>query len=192
MNREDRERMVDRLLDGALAAQDVEPRAGLEGRILASLRAQPERRPWRKWMWVPAVAAAVVLLVIALKLSRTTQPTTTPVVAGHQPASLPAATKVIPSPPLVATRRKAAPAAALGRNVTVAIGERRAEPRLAVFPSPVPLTPEEQMLMALAQRNRPEAMLVAANQQSERERIQTYFETGEAPAAEPVAAPITR
>jgi hypothetical protein len=60
-------------------------------------------------------------------------------------------------------------------------------PRQEVFPLPTPLTREEQMLLALVRRNRPEAVNVAQMQESERERLQKYLETGEAP--EPLPAP---
>ena len=56
---------LDRLLDGALAQySQVEPRAGLEERVLANLRSQPAHRPWWMWVAIPAAVAAVVLVAI--------------------------------------------------------------------------------------------------------------------------------
>ena len=71
MKPEEREPDLDQVLDQALARySDVEPRAGLEERILANLRSQPQPRPW--WMtWrMPALAAAI--LVAALVAYRVT------------------------------------------------------------------------------------------------------------------------
>ena len=68
MNREERERLVDRVLNEALAPQEIQPRAGLEQRILANLRAQPLPRPRWRWMWVPAVAALLIAGYLGLFL----------------------------------------------------------------------------------------------------------------------------
>jgi hypothetical protein len=184
MNREERERMVDRLLNQALAPQDVEPREGLEGRILANLRAQPEPRRWWKWAWaLAAVGAAVVLLIVILKPAPQGQPTQAPVVAGQKPAPpLPAPLKSISPAPAVAQRKPARAVTLPPRAITVA-AKRASQPRLAVFPSPTPLTPEEKMLLTLLQRNPSEAVLVAREQAMEWERVLKTLQTEETPSA---------
>jgi hypothetical protein len=64
----DTERKFDELLNNALAEySNVEPREGLEDRILANLATpQPEKRPWLQWwpVWGLAVAAAILLIVV--------------------------------------------------------------------------------------------------------------------------------
>jgi hypothetical protein len=191
MNREERERMVDRLLDGALTAQNAEPREGLEERILANLRTQPERHPWRRWLWAPALAAAAILIAAGLHLARRTPAPATPQVTRRQPpanvrrdaeAQRQVATVQPHHVPRSGSRRVPRPSPVLARAGKL--------PRQDVFPSPAPLTPEEQLLLALVRDNRPEAVNLAQAQQSERERVQKYFETGEAPVAVPAAAPM--
>ncbi len=191
MNREQRELLVDRLLNEALAAQPAEPRAGLEERILANLRAQPHPRPWWQWAPLSVGAAAVVLLAVLFGVwhgSQTRVPESEVRVAERAPAVAP---PTAPAAPLVARHDQPKRAAAKPR-VAATTTVARAEPRGAVFPSPVPLTPEEQLLIALAQRNRCEALLIARNQDVERDRMQKYFDTGEAPAPEPVPATNSR
>lgn len=194
MNREERERLVDRLLHEALAPQEIEPRAGLEQRILTNLRVQPEPRPWRRWLmlWVPAAVAAVLIALAAgLRISSNPQQARPAVAIEHQPT--PPVAKTVPAPAQHATaHRRWLPTASAPQTVIVAKVTPPPDVRQGVFPSPVPLTPEEQMLMGLVRQFRSEAELVANNQESERERIQKYFETGEAPAPQSEAAPITR
>ncbi|MBZ5629891.1 MAG: hypothetical protein LAO06_13610 [Acidobacteriia bacterium] len=187
MNREDRERMVDRLLNEALAPQDVEPRAGLEGRILANLRAQPEPRHWWRWLWVPAAVAAAVLLVIILRPTHPPRPMQAPVVAEHQPAP-PAPLKSIPLAPAVAAQRKPASSVGLAPRAITVAATRASQPRQAVFPSATPLTPEEKMLLTLLQGNPSEAVLVAREQAMEWERVLKSFQTGEATAPPSIPA----
>src|SRR5438270_10501553 len=68
---ENNERKFDEFLDSALADySNVEPRTGLEGRILARLSSsatEAESRTWLRW-WpaVTAFAAAVIVLAILL------------------------------------------------------------------------------------------------------------------------------
>src|SRR3954468_1725720 len=62
------EKRIDELLDAGLAGySDVEPRAGLEGRILtrlSSVAAEPEQKTWLRWWpaWGLALAAAIALI----------------------------------------------------------------------------------------------------------------------------------
>jgi hypothetical protein len=182
MNREERERMVERLLNEALAPQEVEPRAGLEQRILANLRAQPERPWWWRWMWVPAVAAAVIALVVGLRMSGKPQPARPTIAIEHQAAPTAPLEKSASPVPLVAEQRKPAPGVTHRDKVVAAAPTIASLPRQAVFPSPVPMTPEETMLLTLLRRNPLEAVLVAREQAMDWERILRNFQTGEAVA----------
>ncbi len=184
MNSDDRDRMLDRLLDGALATQHVEPREGLEQRILANLRAQPARRLTWRWMWIPAAVAAAVLLIAGLRLMRRPDAAGNPLATENVAA--PAIPPKQPERPVVATKHRP-PISAAHRAITVAKAAP-ALPRQDTFPSPVALTQEEKMMLALLRRNRSEAVLVAQTQQSEREKVQKYFETGKAPEPQPEPA----
>jgi len=72
MKPEEREPDLEQILDQTLARySDVEPRAGLEERILANLHSQPRPRPWWLKWGVPALATAI--LVAALVAYRVTE-----------------------------------------------------------------------------------------------------------------------
>lgn len=192
MNQDERDRMVDRLLNEVLAPQEIEPRAGLEQRILANLRAQPEPWPWWRWMmlWVPA-AAAVVLLAIILRPTRPAQPTKAPDVVERQSAP-PVVASSVSTPEGVVAHRKPARDVAQPQKMIAAAATTASLPRQTVFPSPVPLTPEETMLLTLLRRNPSQAVLVAREQAMEWERILNNFQNGEAEAPPSVAAPDMR
>jgi hypothetical protein len=168
----------DRKLDAALAKYAaVEPRAGLESRILVNLRAKREEMPhhaWWQWSW--AVAAAVVITG-ALFVWSSVGPSH-PQVANH-PAAVQryfvkltsqnenkqivsnrvAPKLVLAHKPGVISRRPSNPAVA------------EAYPKLDVFPSPQPLSDEE---LALAQyvRNFPsDAKSVAQAQEATEKEV---------------------
>jgi hypothetical protein len=183
MNREERERMVNRVLNEALAPQEIEPRAGLEQRILANLRARPEPRPWWRWMrtWVPvAVAAVLIALAVGLRIGSKPQPAKPAFAIEHQPTPPTPMKQPVPPAPAVAAERKPARDVARQQKVVAAAVIRPALPRQGVFPSPVPLTPEETMLLALLRRNPSQAVMVAREQAMEWERILNKFQNGEA------------
>lgn len=180
MKYEERERMVDRLLNEALGPQQVEPRPGLEDRIIAGLQAQPAPRRWWRWAWVPVAAAVIV--AIGLYVTRQPQPVAPPV-ARTAPSTVPA---VAPTPvPQPVVAQKPRPRRLVKPPVVMAA---RQLPRQQVFPSPVPLTEEEKLLLALRSRHPAEVIEVAQAQQNEREKVQKYVETGEAPEPQPAPA----
>jgi hypothetical protein len=143
---------VDRELDGVLANYaSVEPRPGLEERVLASLRVERQKASdGGFWRWSVAAALAVALIVmawtVAWKFGRprpdnTAQPPTT-ITPGSQPGKevLPTSEKNAarprkPIPVRRSTERRAPP------PVIVA-----AEPKLEQFPSPQPLSEQERIL----------------------------------------------
>jgi len=147
MDSENQKQFVDELLDAGLARySNVAPRPGLEGRILADVRAEPGRRSWFVWAgWLAsgAVAAAIILGVLALMRLRTPPPPTVPVVArGGVQIGL------VPTPRPMA-RQLAAPETWHGRPGRVHGRDARATaPRQAAFPSPAPLSEQEKLLLA--------------------------------------------
>jgi hypothetical protein len=114
MSRDQRDDL-DLILDAALRDySNVQPRAGLEQRVLRRMHA-PAPRPW--WLVVPIFAAATLLVVFG------TRRTDVATLSLHPPPMLPA--------PLVAIARP------------VAHARPRGLPRLDRFPQPEPLTPGE-------------------------------------------------
>ncbi len=176
MNREERERMVDRLLNEALASQVVEPRAGLQERILTNLRAQPERCWWR-WMWVPAAAVAAVLLVVTMRPTQPAQPTKTPRAAQQPPA--PRAAEPVPMPSVAATHRKPVRARSAPRVIAVEKPEA-ASPRQRVF-APAGLTEAERALIAMLQTRPDEAKALMQQQEQARQEAAEFMEQAMAP-----------
>lgn len=180
MNREERERMVDRVLNEALAPQEMEPRAGLEQRILANLRAQPEPRPWWRWVWA-AVAVALIALAVGLQMMDLTPPAKPPV-AARQPSPAPAP-KIVPAP---AVRAQVRPPRGSPSTPVIAASVTPPGPsRQDVFPSPEPLSEQERLFYQFVRQSPREAVQVAQMQAVERIRSQQFMETGGAPETAP-------
>ncbi len=156
---------LDRILDAALARYAMaEPRPGLEGRILANLRgAEVEVRHGRWWIWGLAATAAILLVIGTLGWKWTT--------AAHQPIahhSAPAPQR--PAVPELATRDGNTPPQIKRAPRRVARHAPQhevvaANPKLDVFPSPLPLTAEEVALAQYVRDFPNEAQLVAQAQQ---------------------------
>jgi hypothetical protein len=173
---------LDRELDAALAKYvAVEPRAGLEKRVLANFRAQREHaaaRVW--WRWQALAVAAAVLVVAAVSLIgrpamwRPGKPA--PDIKSHQPAAAAqgdtqpgtrvatndGGSPVRPAGPAVATRP-----ARHGVHPPQAIDANG--PRLDHFPSPRPLSDEEKLLV-LYVRDFPRDAVMIAQAQAESEK----------------------
>jgi hypothetical protein len=158
-NRQERDDL-DRTLDAALAKYaSVEPRAGLEERILANVRAAGIRAAQRTlWSWGFAVLAAV-LSIAAVGVWQWNKPTQTPI------ANQPSTVKQAPVAPDVAHREgNNAPPRSLphrtarhhSQHETVA-----ANPKLDVFPSPLPLSEQEKILASYVSQYPKHAALVA-------------------------------
>ena len=171
---------LDRELDAALAKYAaVEPRAGLEERILASLPAERQRAQlpaWWRWELVGTLAAIVIVaMALAWRAGRSAHlpianhPTTTE--QNRRAPSVPAAAaggRLVGNTLARASHRGGAIAVRKAVPRTHAVAQ--ADPKLDVFPSPQPLS-EEELALARYVRNFPsDAKLVAqAQEASERE-----------------------
>lgn len=149
---------IDELLDAALQRYGMaEPRVGLEGRVLARLRArEPGIQPARWW----AVAGVVALaLVVAIPYLR---------VATSNPSQIPLARTVGPPPAIALVRSHRLTMEGLPRGLANRRPSSRQEgervdavPKLDQFPSPMPLTEQEQILAQYVQQFHREAALLA-------------------------------
>lgn len=156
---------LDRLLDSALATYaDPGRSSGLEGRVLAALataraeaHAPVATRRWRWLPWTVAVPAAACLILLWILAStrvvhaptqaRQAQPVRD---LSHTASARPPAeaTELRPkSAPRVHHARPAEPRTSQEQTASAA-----ALPKLDVFPTPQPLTPQEQALAAFAQQ----------------------------------------
>jgi len=166
---------IDAVLDAALAKYAaVEPRAGLEERLLANLRTGPEPVTGRAW-WRWGLAGALAAIVIVAATLRWKSGT-----SAHLPmANHPTATEQIgraANPPSAAAREHLfVNASARVPHKGGAIAVRRlapraqtvaqADPKLDVFPSPQPLS-EEELALARYVRNFPSDAKLAAQEQA--------------------------
>lgn len=156
-----RDDALDRELDTALAKYAaVEPRTGLEERVLANLRAEREQvaqRSWWRWTVVGtlAVVAVVVVAMLSWKPANNSgkhhPPTEAPRAAETQVASDSEMNRTAPR----ITKPRKRPGVHQHRT------EKAALPKLDVFPSPRPLSEQEKMLASYASQYPKEAALIA-------------------------------
>jgi hypothetical protein len=165
-----------RELDAALAKYAaVEPRAGLEDRVLANLRAEREHAAARVWWRWPALgAAALVLVVAAISLiGRPGKPA--PDITAHQAATSQGdkqlGTRIASNevgipvrPTLPEGAKRPARHGVHPPQAIVADG-----PRLDHFPSPRPLSDEEKLLVRYV-RDFPQDAVMIARAQAETEK----------------------
>ena len=158
----------DRMLDTALAKYAaVEPRAGLEERVLAHLRAEALRRSrhaWLQWGLAGTLAAIAVIAVLVWTSSRASHP----VIATHPPDAIqrPSIQETKPAPhetdevavAKAASMRKPAARRALASRAGIL-------PKFDQFPSPQPLSAEEIALAKYVENFPKEAQLVAQAQE---------------------------
>jgi hypothetical protein len=143
---------LDILLDTALATY-VDPWTplGLTSRIIASARSIDSRRRPVKWLpWAVPALAALLLTVAFFARHVLTHRTALPPVAQLSPRP----SVHVPDPAVAIQQQTAVRSNSLRTTkITHAAIPPRPLPRLEVFPTPTPLTSEEQALVALANRN---------------------------------------
>jgi len=183
----DRERETDRWVDEALAEySNMEPRSGLEGRVLARL-AEARRESGRKLRWWGALALSAATILAVVLLWR----------AGTEPAHLPDSSARVLTPPK--TEEQAAtsqqplsestkhvgknPSSTVPRgrpnsSVQAVVAQNNSKkngwPKLERFPAPQPLSDQERMLARYVEEFPQRAALMARaqtelHQQDERE-----------------------
>ena len=158
---------LDHELDAALAKYAaVEPRAGLEARILANLRTQPSHSAIRNWWRWSAAAALAAMIVIAVALAWRSSRPSHPLTAGHPSVATPAPNE--PGPQFVANTAGNIPQPQ-GHTPAQTVRPHRsaptvvvsAEPKLDQFPSPQPLSEQEQILANYVVKYPERAALIA-------------------------------
>ena len=140
---------LDRALDAALAQYAaVEPRPGLEERILANLEGKRNRAPLTRWWAWPALAAAVILITLTLVWRWNSQPASTarraPTATQDRDGGLNRAHAAlngnIAQSPFSASVKISHRIHAHSPVLVASV------PRLDQFPSPRPLSEQEQIL----------------------------------------------
>ena len=149
----DHEDDLDRVLDSALAMYaTIKSRPGLEERILANLRAEHSaaRRTW--WVWALVGALALLIVVLALRSGRAVRPE----VAKQRPA--PEVAKRVEDRNLGGSTH---PIRQVRRKQAAKRQPLPANPKLDQFPSPQPLSEQEQILAMYINQNPESAALIA-------------------------------
>src|SRR3954468_24420124 len=160
---------LDRLLDAALKQYaPVQPREGLEGRILARLRSETTERTSRAWRWstsATAVAGFTVIITIASLTHVRPQPR-----AAQQPSV------TVPGPKLAASSEATKVIQRPKRRMHALNDSQVAKvlPKLDQFPSPQPLSEQERLLASYVAVYPKQAALLAKvrTEELERERIE--------------------
>ena len=166
---------IDRLLDSALADYaEPGPDSELEGRILSRLSSEATPSPHRHWLpWVIALPVLASLLLFVV-LSRpwpnhpsVTAPQHAHVLQAPSPAS--EAANRPPSRTAPAAHNKEAPLHKLRPRHAALASKSTPLPKLEIFPSPQPLSPEEQALANFAVHATPSEResLIAAQRQAD-------------------------
>jgi len=180
MSDQNDEKRLDDLLDSALSGYSaVEPRPGLETRILARIQdsaAQSRTRWWSaRWLVAGAVATVVAVLVLSILFLRPTQGVQRVRVTPHAPSSNQAQTGSKPQHSAVEHDR-------LPKREAVARKERYAGPqqrqmlaqrdRPSVFPTPTGLSEQEKLMLAyIAQTPKEEVIAQLQRPQPEEEEF---------------------
>jgi hypothetical protein len=166
MHDDKRDQFVDELLEASLKQyRGEEPRPGLEMRILAGIRTRERAARWRGLGWAAAVCAgilAIIVLTLHFAPARLRQPT--PHASLPQPAATPPTPAMVsqqPMPPLGAHRAPLQPRQR---------GLRRAARRFArpeQFPTPLPLTEQEKLLLVYLNKATKPDLVAGTNQTDE-------------------------
>lgn len=169
MELRDRDQFDD-LLDGALKQySNVEPRAGLEGRVLANLAAQNRFVSHRRWVPVFAITAGICAVSLIVGVVATHHHPGRPiesvsrlaVVAGPNSTDPTRETSIREKPRAKSVRRRI--------EVSAETATVKASPRLSQFPSQRPLSEQEELLVRYV-RESPEEAVIVARAQAEREK----------------------
>ena len=164
------ERDVDQWLESALSQYGkAEPRAGLESRVLANLQAERNRiASRRRWWWAAGSAAALAAIVAGVWVGEAGRGRNPGSTAGTSTTTRREAVRRLippePAPQVAHPAREVAqrrPANRAVRDLAVA-----RTPKLAQFPSPQPLSEQEQVLVSYV-ANYPESAALVAQARAE-------------------------
>jgi len=153
----------------------VEPRAGLEERVLAKLRAQQDAvasHSWWRWSVAVALAAlAVAALAVGWRSGKPSHP-----LAVKSPSTAPAndpRTSGATNSGAKPLRGQVSKRATTGRSPQPA-AVATVNPKLDQFPSPQPLSEQEQVLASYVAQFHDQAVLIArvANEELQRDRAE--------------------
>jgi hypothetical protein len=148
---QEKDQQMDEMLDSLLANySSAEPRPGLETRILANLgdaeKRQPAGRSWNfGWLWAgAAVTAAIVIAALMIGGHRHVPASIQTIIQTPQPAPRqPEVQHILPATTANTVRHGRKPSVVEPtQNTALALSQRP-----AIFPTPTPLSDQEQLLL---------------------------------------------
>lgn len=170
---------LDLLLDAAVRtyADDSTP-SGLEARVVARIagaggsarQARWSRRRWFRWALAVPAAACILIFLTALWWRAAKAPKSDatgdsiPTYRTDQPSRVTAQSKSLAASNSTDTHRDLARAPSLQPH-KLSVAKSVPPPKLDVFPTPEPLSPEEQALVAFATHVPPEERKAVLNEQ---------------------------
>lgn len=158
MELDNRNRSADEWLDIALKNYgDAEPRSGLEGSVMATLRSERNRITGSRWNLWPALAGAAVLVILGASIVLVRGHRTKPVVVVTRQTSPPVEKTSALRPTSFASAQKPTHSQTSARSTE----NIRGSPHLSQFPSPQPLNEQEEILARYVRENTQEAVLLA-------------------------------
>jgi hypothetical protein len=169
---------LDRVLDAALAKYAaVDPRPGLEERVLANLGAEWQWVPNRAWWRWSALAAVAAVAIVAIALAWRPGKPSHPEIAKHPP-TLPQGARE-PGAQIVSNDGGNQVRSHDHRPVRKTIARRSptpvvtaGNPKLGEFPSPAPLSEQERLLRNYVAEYPEQAVLLARARTEELRRDQ--------------------
>lgn len=168
---------LDRVLDAALAKYAAaQPRQGLEERVLANLRAERAKVPYRAW-WHWSVMALTAAIIVAITFAWRSGERPHPLVADHLPVRTPS---VEQPGPRVAAKTGANNVHPHASSLAIRQATHRARhkvvepgnPKLDQFPSRQQLSEQELALARYVSEFPQEATLIARAQEEYEKEIQ--------------------
>lgn len=166
---QEKDKQMDEVLDSLLANySSAEPRPGLESRILAGLNEPAQKEGshgwWNfKWFWVGAVAAAIIVGAVLIGGRQHVAPPANVAVKIGPPAPQLEIQSHTPSADEQAARigRRKPLKSRLPQSATLALNQRP-----AIFPTPTPLSEQEQLLLRYLART-PRGEVIAQSRPDE-------------------------
>jgi hypothetical protein len=191
---QEKDKRMDEMLDSLLASySSVEPRPGLETRILANVRDVEQRKPARPWwrfkgLWAAAAVAAAII-VVGLFIGGRQNVKQPPIVVKTTPTPVqPHAPQPEPPEVVTGTPEHHRPRAAVTPAVESTHLESASVPlgrRPEIFPTPTPLS-EQEKLMFTYLANTPKEEVVAQIQRNDQKEADEFWEDRNGFAGKPV------
>ncbi len=138
----------------------AEPPPGLERRVLARITVERERSAVQGWGWRLAAAMLALGAIAALGLFMMRKAGSTAGTSAPEASIANTGPRILP-PAMSAAEPNSKPKPAIHNRFQQSAARKPIEPRLEQFPSPAPLSEQEEMLIRYVRERHHEAVMVA-------------------------------